>query len=179
MTEKVKVITPESGLPLSALDVRSGDLVGLDDGYIATPPFVLIRAESGVQRLPDSQKSRKIKAKVSGNLILESYTNPLTNPELEGRYVIPSKIHPLGLHSPTTNDLGLRQPNTREYSYGLSYTVISAFVGEEEIIRALREKGDGLDFYANWLEGELARSEILVEIVIRRKIGEIFLILRE
>ncbi len=160
MTEKVRVITPESGLSLGDLDVNPGDWAGF--GNMQIPSFMIAKVGGGGLRRVNPNRQGFI-----GELSLHQFIND------EGRTFIFDPTAFFYLRTPNSGGSGKREPNMGRGSsvFDMPYTVEYAYSGKRQILRALRERDDiGFDLYADllgsrwrkdWLEklGKAAREQ--------------------
>jgi hypothetical protein len=144
--EKVKVITPESGLSLDSLDVQPGKLVGFDDSQdVEFKRFLIARVgRNGLKKLRGHAQSRP------GNLIVYQRNR--------GSYELDISQFPLILRVPDRArgmDGLVRIPEINFLDSLESYRCDSAYAGNDAVIQTLRERESlGFDLYANWLESE-------------------------
>ncbi|MEK6917374.1 MAG: hypothetical protein AABW51_00310 [Nanoarchaeota archaeon] len=144
--ELVKRIVYGDGRSLEDLDINPGDFVAFDNSSneVLTPPFLITQAKEKLMagKLPNP-------CGVAEDLYL-IFSN---NSEVK-KYLLTNR-GTIGLYSP---DLEIvRMPNISLEPI-TTYVAESAFVGEEEIIKALAERQKiGLDFYIPWLKQEFER----------------------
>jgi len=155
MTEKVKIITPESGLSLDALDVKPGELAGFYNTNQEMPqPFMIaFVGERGLSRRVGDEPSNN----GHSELLLDH------NLKNDGPGSVYSLDSPQGFLQIFDTFLygGLRffGFGIRGSTLRIPYLVEYAYAGGDEIVKALKKSGEsGFDFYANWLEFELGRT---------------------
>jgi len=154
MTKKTKIITPESGLDLDALDIRPGEYLGFyntQEG--AHHPFLIaFVGKGGLNKHVEEHKGSNYP-----ELLL--YHN--LKDKLRKMYTLDTPQGVLQLFRPLKYG-SIRIPDAQIITSGVSlsvpYFVEYAYAGIEEITKALKENVNlGFDAYANWLESEFGR----------------------